>query len=170
VEERAQGQSQAQPDVAAGLLQLSYVVQAVYAQIAARHDLTPVQAKLLCVLMAGPRGMADLAHCLGVEKAALTGLVDRVERRGLAKRSSVPSDRRALHVSLTRAGGRAIAAFHAEVSAELSELASPLAEDEREPFGRAMAEILTACRNQCRGVAPGAALGEAVMPEKHAAS
>jgi DNA-binding MarR family transcriptional regulator len=31
--------------------------------------------------------MGDLAQCFGVEKAALTGLVDRVERRGLATRS-----------------------------------------------------------------------------------
>jgi DNA-binding MarR family transcriptional regulator len=172
VEERVHGP--AQSDVAAGLVQLSYVVQAVYARISARHELTPVQAKLLCVLLAGPRGMAELAHCLGVEKAALTGLVDRVERRGFAKRSAVPGDRRALHVSLTEAGGRASAAFHAEMSAELDGLVSSLAEEEREPFGRALAEILAACRNQCPdlalGVAPDVALGEAAGPGKQAAS
>lgn len=156
MEERAQGQSTA----AAGLVQISYVVQALYARIAARHDLTPVQAKLLCILLAGPRGMADLAHCLGVEKAALTGLVDRVERRGLAKRSSVPGDRRALQVTLTPDGSRVSAAFHAEVSDELGELVSPLAEDQAEAFGRSMAEILAACRNRC----PGMPLGDTLLP------
>jgi hypothetical protein len=50
--------------------------------------------------------MAELAQCLGVEKAALTGLVDRVERRGLAKRTTVHGDRRELHVMLTDAGQR----------------------------------------------------------------
>jgi DNA-binding MarR family transcriptional regulator len=47
---------------------------------------------MLCVLAEGSRGMADLARGFGVEKAALTGLVDRAERRGLAERSRVPGD------------------------------------------------------------------------------
>lgn len=88
-------------DAAAGLIQLTGLVQGIFARIADRHDLTPVQAKLLCVVADGPRGMADLAQCFAVEKAALTGLVDRVDRRGLAKRTPVPADRRALHVKLT---------------------------------------------------------------------
>ncbi|MGH3422904.1 MAG: MarR family winged helix-turn-helix transcriptional regulator, partial [Streptosporangiaceae bacterium] len=74
-------------DVVRGLLQLATVVQGVYACVSERHDLTPVQARLLCVLLDGPRGMAELARCFGVEKAALTGLMDRAERRGLARRS-----------------------------------------------------------------------------------
>src|SRR6266498_4937683 len=77
------------------LVQLSRLVQGAFARIADRHHLTPVQARLLCVLARGPRGMTDLARCCGVEKAALTGLVDRAERRGLAERAPVPGDRRA---------------------------------------------------------------------------
>lgn len=133
------------PDVAAGLVQLSWLVQGIYARNSERHHLTPVQAKLLCVLAEGPRGMAELAHCFGVEKAALTGLVDRVERRGLARRSPVPGDRRALRVTLTDAGRRAAAAFHAEVTAELSQLLAPLAAHERERFRGTMAGIIARC-------------------------
>src|SRR5579863_2645030 len=109
-------------EVAGRLLQLATMVQACYACVAERHDLTPVQARLLCVLLDGPRGLADLAHCFGVEKAALTGLMDRAERRGLARRSPVTGDRRALQATLTEAGRRAAAAFHADVGAELSRL------------------------------------------------
>jgi len=134
------------PDVdAAGLVQLTTLVQAIYARVSERHDLTPVQARLLCVLLDGPRGMAELAHCFGVEKAALTGLMDRAERRGLARRSPVPGDRRALQVTLTDAGQRAAAAFHAEIGAELSRLVSSLAPDDREHFRRIMAEIIAGC-------------------------
>ena len=110
------------PDAATGLIQLSGLVQGLYARISQRHDLTPVQAKLLCIVADHPRGMAELAQCFGVEKAALTGLVDRVERRGLAKRTPVHGDRRALNVTLTDAGQRAAAAFHGEVTAELESL------------------------------------------------
>ena len=136
-------------EVAGRLLRLATVVQASYACAAERHDLTPVQARLLCVLLDGPRGLADLAHCFGVEKAALTGLMDRAERRGLAQRSPVPGDRRALQATLTEAGRRAAAAFHADVGAELSRLIAPLAPAEREDFGAAMAQIIARCRDHC---------------------
>jgi DNA-binding MarR family transcriptional regulator len=126
------------------LVQLSRLVQGAFARIADRHHLTPVQARLLCVLAQGPRGMTDLARCCGVEKAALTGLVDRAERRGLAERAPVPGDRRALRVTLTDAGRRSAAAFHAEVTAELTALLSPLTSQDREQFRKAMATITQA--------------------------
>ena len=52
-------------DVAGGLLQLATAVQAIYACVSERHDLTPAQARLLCVLLDGPRGMAELAQRFG---------------------------------------------------------------------------------------------------------
>ena len=133
-------------DIATALVQLSAVVQRIYGRVSERHELTPVQAKLLCVLLAGPRGMADLAACLGVEKAALTGLMDRAERRGLTRRAPVPGDRRALQAILTEAGHRAASAFHAEVTAELTRLASPLAPDDLERVRETLTEMITASR------------------------
>jgi DNA-binding MarR family transcriptional regulator len=135
-------------DVAGSLVQLTTLVQAIYARVSERHDLTPVQARLLCVLLDGPRGMAELAQHFGVEKAALTGLMDRAERRGLARRAPVPGDRRALQVTLTDAGHRAAAAFHAELGAQLSGLISSLAPRDREHFRSIVAEII-AQRRTC---------------------
>jgi DNA-binding MarR family transcriptional regulator len=135
------GAEKVQLDDADVLVQLSRLVQGAFARIADRHDLTPVQGRLLCVLAQGPRGMTELARCCGVEKAALTGLVDRAERRGLAERAPVPGDRRALRVTLTDAGRRSAAAFHAEVTTELRHLLSPLAPKDREQFRTAMATI-----------------------------
>src|SRR5580693_1571142 len=145
VSEMAQATDGPDADVAGRLLQLTTLVQGIYACVSERHDLTPVQARLLCVLLDGPRGMAELAHCFGVEKAAVTGLMDRAESRGLARRSPVPGDRRALQATLTDAGRRAAAAFHAEVGAELSRLVSSLTPDDREHFRRIMAEIIASC-------------------------
>jgi DNA-binding MarR family transcriptional regulator len=132
-------------DVATGLVHLTGLVQSIYARVSERHDLTPVQAKLLCVLLDGPRGMAELAQSFGVEKAALTGLMDRAERRGIARRSPVPGDRRALQATLTDAGQRAALAFHAEVNEELGRLLLPLAPRDRERFCGAMATVIAAC-------------------------
>ncbi|MFC5747292.1 MarR family winged helix-turn-helix transcriptional regulator [Actinomadura rugatobispora] len=140
------GADPADMDVATGLVQLTSLVQGIYAAVSARHDLTPAQAKLLCVLLDGPRGMADLARCFGVEKAALTGLMDRAERRGLAQRAPVPGDRRALQAVLTRTGRQAATAFHAEVSAELAHLTAPLNPADSEQFRATMAGIIQRCR------------------------
>jgi DNA-binding MarR family transcriptional regulator len=146
VEKRYDGAEVEPADAATRLIQLSGLVQRLYAGIAQRHGLTPVQAKLLCMLAEGPRGMAELAHCFGVEKAALTGLVDRVERRGLARRTPVLGDRRALHVKLTDAGTRAATAFHREVTVGLEHLVSPLPPPDREHFHQAMGAIIARCR------------------------
>ncbi|MFC7600384.1 MarR family winged helix-turn-helix transcriptional regulator [Streptosporangium amethystogenes subsp. fukuiense] len=113
-------------DVATALIQLTGLVQGIYARVSERHDLTPVQAKLLCVLLEGPRGMADLAQIFGVERAALTGLMDRAEKRGLARRDPVPGDRRALQATLTDTGREAAAAFHAEITGQLAQLTADL--------------------------------------------
>ena len=132
------------------LIRLSRIVQDIHARTSQRHGLPPVQAKLLCVLASGPRGMAELAQCFGVERAALTGLVDRAERRGFVSRSPVAGDRRALRVTLTRSGRQAAAAFHADASAELNQLLSPLAPSDRENFRTALAKII-ATRTQPHG-------------------
>jgi DNA-binding MarR family transcriptional regulator len=139
-----------QLDAAGNLIQLSGLVQGIYARVSDRHDLTPVQAKLLCVLLGGPRGMAELAACFGVEKAALTGLMDRAEKRGLAERSAVPGNRRALQVNLTEAGRRAAKAFHADVGEALNGLMADLSPADRAQFSATMAGIITSCRSDTK--------------------
>jgi DNA-binding MarR family transcriptional regulator len=127
--------------VADGLIRLSVISQSVFAQVAERHGLPAAQARLLCVLAGGRRGMSELAAMLGVEKAALTGLADRAERRGLIARTAVPGDRRALSVMLTPSGTDAAAAFHRELSAELASLTDVLPPAECARFCRSLARI-----------------------------
>ncbi len=127
--------------MADGLIRLSVLSRSVFAQVAERHGLPAAQARLLCVLSGGPRGMSELAGLLGIEKAALTGLADRAERRGLIARIAVPGDRRALSVALTPGGTSAAAAFHRELSAELARLTDVLPPAECARFGRSLARI-----------------------------
>ena len=81
------------------------------------------------------------AGLLGIEKAALTGLADRAERRGLIARTAVLADRRALSVALTPAGRDAANAFHRDVSASLSQLTEVLPPGERARFCRSLARV-----------------------------
>jgi DNA-binding MarR family transcriptional regulator len=135
-------------DVAAAdiLIHLSRLVDVVHARVADDHGLTPVQARMVCVLAFGSRGMAELADCLGVERATVTGLADRAEQRGLVTRVPVPADRRALHVTLTDTGRQAAAAFHADAVERLGGLLTPLSSAERDQFRHAIAKVVAQTR------------------------
>jgi DNA-binding MarR family transcriptional regulator len=120
------------------------MTQSVFVRTAERHGLPAAQARLLCMLATGPRRMSELAGLLGIEKAALTGLADRAERRGLVARTAVPGDRRAVSVALTPEGREVASAFHRDVSASLDRLTDVLPPGERERFCRSLARVTMA--------------------------
>ncbi|MFI5907990.1 MarR family winged helix-turn-helix transcriptional regulator [Dactylosporangium sp. NPDC051541] len=52
----------------------------------------------------GPRKLTDLAAAEGVTQPAMTQLVQRLEREGLARRAADPGDRRVVLVEVTQSG------------------------------------------------------------------
>lgn len=72
---------------------------------AAELDLHPAQAGALLQL-ASPLPMHDLAAVLGCDNSNVTGLVDRLEARGLVTRQPSPDDRRVKNAVLTPDGQR----------------------------------------------------------------
>ena len=109
-------------EFSAALVRMSHLVQHVFADVSREHDITPQQAQLLCMLIAGPIGMTELSRLLHLEKSSLTGLVDRVERRGLVTRVRDLPDRRACHIALTPEGARLAGDSHGEITARLDTL------------------------------------------------
>ncbi len=77
-----------------------------YEAAAADHQLTGAQARLLALLSHGPLPMRRIAEQLKCEPSNVTGLVDRLEARGLAQRRPDPADRRVKLVAATDAGRR----------------------------------------------------------------
>jgi DNA-binding MarR family transcriptional regulator len=76
-----------------------------YRRVWAEFDLSSAQGELLCLLEPGqPAPMVSLARSLHCHDSNVTGLVDRVEQRGLIERQSDPSDRRVKLIALTKAG------------------------------------------------------------------
>jgi DNA-binding MarR family transcriptional regulator len=73
-----------------------------------RWDLSPSQFNVLNLLHLNPAGLSqtDLSRQLIMHRSNLTGLVDRLEKRGLVARREVAADRRAYSVVLTAAGTR----------------------------------------------------------------
>ena len=54
-----------------------------------------------------PRTVSELGRLAGAAPTTLTSVLDRLDRRGHVTRGRHPSDRRAVVVELTPAGGRA---------------------------------------------------------------
>ncbi len=121
-------------DLATALVRLTRLVQEVLARASSEHELTATQSRLLCVLTDGPQTMGQLAGTLGVEKAAMTGLIDRIERRGLVERVT-GTDRRSFHIRLTHSGETRAFAVHREVSRLLDAMAASLPADRRRQLG-----------------------------------
>ncbi|MFF0265143.1 MarR family winged helix-turn-helix transcriptional regulator [Kribbella sp. NPDC004536] len=91
-------------DLASALVQAMHRLQDIHAETSRPLGLTPQQAHLLCVLIAGPQGMTDLSGILSIERSSLTSMVDRLERRSLVARIPSPGDRRACRIELTPDG------------------------------------------------------------------
>jgi DNA-binding MarR family transcriptional regulator len=116
----------AERQLASGLVRLSFLVQREYLRVSRAYGLTPQQAQLLCVLLGGPVGMAELGCSLNLEKSSITGLIDRAERRGFVTRARDARDRRAYQVGLTTQGAEMAARFHDHVSCAMESLAADL--------------------------------------------
>ncbi|MFF8834995.1 MarR family winged helix-turn-helix transcriptional regulator [Streptomyces sp. NPDC015130] len=65
-----------------------------YEQAAAQHSLTGAQARVLGLLSLDPLPMRRIAQKLKCEPSNITGIVDRLEARGLVERRPDPDDRR----------------------------------------------------------------------------
>ncbi len=71
-----------------------------------RWDLGPSQFNILNLLHLNSEGMSqsDLSRQLVMHRSNVTGLVDRLEKRGLVRRTEVSGDRRLYNVALTTRG------------------------------------------------------------------
>jgi DNA-binding MarR family transcriptional regulator len=75
--------------------------------VAAELDLSPAQCHLLHRIEPGrPVPMGQLAETLACHASNVTGLVNRLETRGLVRRLASPADRRVKVLALTPAGAR----------------------------------------------------------------
>lgn len=93
----------------AALLQLLRTAEALWnasRQFFLRWDLSPSQFNVLNLLLDQPGGctQVELSRSLIMHRSNVTGLVDRLEGRGLVERRVKTQDRRAHRVVLTPAG------------------------------------------------------------------
>ena len=93
-----------------------------------RWDLSPSQFNVLNLLRFNPAGLSqtDLSRQLIMHRSNVTGLVDRLEKRGLVARREVAADRRAYSVVLTAAGARLLGDILPQYYQDAAELIADL--------------------------------------------
>jgi DNA-binding MarR family transcriptional regulator len=122
-----------------GLLFRLYVSQrGRVPQIAAEFELSPMQAHVLRLLEPGqPLPMRTLARKLCCDASNVTGIVDRLEERGLVQRTAAPADRRVRMLVVTDSG----LALRRRMLKRMSEAPEPIARLSADDQ-RALREIL----------------------------
>src|SRR6202047_1429364 len=115
------------------LLQLAFErVHAHFAAVVAELDLAPVQARALHELdVEPPISMRELAERLKSDPSNVTGLIDRLEARGLVERRADPTDRRIKGLALTTVGARMRERLFARLYSAPRSLADLSARDQR---------------------------------------
>src|SRR2546422_3737494 len=89
------------------LVRLFFAQRATLPPLAAELQLSPAQCHVLHLIEPGrPIPMGQLAETLACDASNVTGLVDRLESRGLVRRRPSAEDRRVKVLDLTSAGAR----------------------------------------------------------------
>jgi DNA-binding MarR family transcriptional regulator len=105
--------------------------------MAQEFELAPQQMIALRMLGAGPRKMSELADALFCDNSNVTGIVDRLEERGLVTREAATGDRRVKLLVLTKDGER----MRVEITKRMAEPPPPIA-SLSEKDQRALRDIL----------------------------
>jgi len=120
------------------LVMTSFATMAVLNRIAAEHDLSLTQLRVLAILRDRRAKMSELTNYLGLDKSTVSGLVDRAEKRGLLQRAPNPRDGRGVDVFLSPSGARLAERGVVQVVQSLSPMTSALTPAE----GRRLATLL----------------------------
>src|SRR5215813_6024276 len=115
------------------LLKFFFSQRAGLPALAAEFDLSPAQCHVLHLIEPGrPVPMGQLAETLACDASNVTGLVDRLESRGLVRRRPSAADRRVKVLHLTATGSRLRALLIERMTAPPATLERLSASEQRE--------------------------------------
>lgn len=126
------------------LVLTSFRTMAVLSRVAAEHELSLTQLRVLGILRDRRLKMGELAGYLGLDRSTVSGLVDRAEARGLVRRAPSPGDGRVVEVFLSRAGKNLAERGTGQVAESLLALIGPLSGAQRHRLQELLLEMLGA--------------------------
>lgn len=126
----------------AALCALHREVAVLYGATARRLDLTLQQAELLVQLDTESLSFGELARRMGCDKSNITGMVDRLVRRGLLLRQTDAADRRIVKPVLTGDGVALVARIRAEFEAVVADRCADLSSSDKKTM-TALASVVS---------------------------
>jgi DNA-binding MarR family transcriptional regulator len=124
------------------LVQLSFAVQLLLTRVAAEHDLSVTQLRLLGILRDRTPTMAAIADFLELDRSSVSGLIDRAERRGLVARRTSEKDARVTLVEATPEGFAIGNHISTSVNGALETLLGSMSQADRDILERLAAVVI----------------------------
>jgi DNA-binding MarR family transcriptional regulator len=113
------------------LVQISFALMAVLTEVAAEHNLSLTQLRMLGILRDREPTMADLATFTGLERSTVSGLIDRAAQRGLVAKTADPDDGRSVRVTLTESARELVPEITADIGSRIEPLTGQLGTGEQ---------------------------------------
>lgn len=134
--------------------ELSTAVVMFHEAVGTRLGLSASDQRALALISRhGPLTAGQLAEYTGLTPGAITGMVDRLERAGLARREPDPSDRRRVRVTSTGTGGQP--EVFRELAAAMNEITSRYTEAEQRAIADYVTRTIDVLRAQTRKLTEG---------------
>jgi len=114
----------------------------------------PQIACLLALLEGGPIALSQIARKIMVNSSTLTGIIDRLENKGLVARTRTSQDRRVITIELTPAGRDLAENAPPPIQMKIVEGLKQLEEEEREQIIQALSKLAEMIDAQELGPAP----------------
>jgi DNA-binding MarR family transcriptional regulator len=124
------------------LVQISFALMAVLTEVAAEHDLSLTQLRVLGILRDREPAMADLATFTGLERSTVSGLIDRAAQRGLVTKTADPHDGRSVRVTLTELARGLVPEITADIGSRIEPLTGQLSTGEQKRLTALLSKAL----------------------------
>ncbi len=116
--------------------------EASVARVAGEERLSLRQLSALAMIESEQTTLGDVARRLMVTPAVVTGLIDRLERRGYVRRISSTDDRRRVLLALTDEGRAAADAVSASLREEMAVALGSFSPSELEQLDASLAKLM----------------------------
>ena len=124
---------------------LQQIAVAIFLEETELQGVTPVQYAALTAIEKAPGiDQRTLARTIGFDTSTITGVIDRLESRGLMQRDASPGDRRVRLLTLTDSGRELLLAVEPAVLRAQARMLEPLPKGERVEFMRMLRALVTA--------------------------
>ncbi len=133
--------------VTSGLVRLMLSMEALYNRQSRKAGLTAQQAQLLCTAARRKAGLGEIAEVLRCDRSNVSRLLDRVTRRGLARRAADTRDGRVSVLELSPDGQDIVHSFEADLAARLSHLIAGWPARKRQAAANILAALIDAIQH-----------------------